>query len=489
MPPPPNKKVGPSVVVETSTNETAPLLVSDGTLQMDGMADDQIGGRPKRPPPSALFYATTSWVLFLEGLSSLSGLAISYFFKNTLKCEPAMLSTVSSLTNLPWTCKPLYGFVSDAYPVFGYRRRPYIFLAGLLGSLSWVLMWWWVDGVWQGFWCMLIGSAAIAVANVMSQALVVQRSKGESQEFASHLQSVVWGAAFTGALIGSFLSGYLLKFMSDRSVFLLCAALPFTLVGLAFVIPDPKVVASKEGAEAERLKLQALMRDLYTTLMLPDIFYPTAFIFLLNATPSTGSAWFYFYSSKPPLGLGFTSEFLGTVNVVGSVCNLAAVVLFQAFLKKTAFRPLLIWGTVISTALGLSNLLLVFHTNRQWGIPDTFFCVGESAVQSVVGWVTSMPIIVLAARLCPEGMEGTMYALIMSINNLGGIVGSQFGALICALLGVSSTNLDNFWLLVFICNASNILPLFLIGWIPARDPELMLAEKQQKTSTAPAGVL
>eukprot|EP00961_Rhodomonas_salina_P042572 572239-Rhodomonas_salina.1 len=48
-------------------------------------------------------------------------------------------------------------------------------------------------------------------------------------------------------------------------------------------------------------------------------------------------------------------------------------------------------------------------------------------VWQVVGWVTSMPIIVLAARLrvCPEGMEGTMYALIMSITNLGGIVGSQ----------------------------------------------------------------
>ena len=36
-----------------------------------------------------------------------------------------------------------------------------------------------------------------------------------------------------------------------------------------------------------------------------------------------------------------------------------------------------------------------------------------------------MPIIVLASRLCPEGMEGTIYALIMSINNMGGIISSQ----------------------------------------------------------------
>eukprot|EP00961_Rhodomonas_salina_P177977 2400212-Rhodomonas_salina.2 len=189
--------------------ETKLLLAADVSLPMHGFAD-QDDEKPKREPPSTLFYLTTSWVLFLEGLSSMSGLAISYFFKNTLHCKPAMLSTVSSLTNLPWTCKPLYGFMSDAFPIFGYSRLPYILIAGLFGGLSWFLMAVWVNGVWQGFWCMLIGSAAIAIANVMSQALVVERSKGESQEFASHLQSVVWGAAFTGALIGSWLSCYLL---------------------------------------------------------------------------------------------------------------------------------------------------------------------------------------------------------------------------------------------------------------------------------------
>jgi hypothetical protein len=58
----------------------------------------------------------------------------------------------------------------------------------------------------------------------------------------------------------------------------------------------------------------------------------------------------------------------------------------------------------------------------QYGIPDWFFCLGESAIQSVVGWVATMPIIVMASRLCPDGMEGTMYALIMSVNNLVSVI-------------------------------------------------------------------
>ena len=51
-------------------------------------------------------------------------------------------------------------------------------------------------------------------------------------------------------------------------------------------------------------------------------------------------------------------------------------------------------------------------------------------IKKKTGWVTTMPIIVLASRLCPEGMEGTIYALIMSINNMGGIISSQIGAIL-----------------------------------------------------------
>ena len=47
-----------------------------------------------RPPPTFKFYLVTSWVLFLEGLSGISGLAVSYFYKNTLKVDPSTLTQV-----------------------------------------------------------------------------------------------------------------------------------------------------------------------------------------------------------------------------------------------------------------------------------------------------------------------------------------------------------------------------------------------------------
>ena len=218
MAPPSSKKTG--LKIEQLASESAPLLATDGPVLADNYETMPTagGGVGSGTSPGMIFYISTSWVLFLEGLSGMSGLAVSYFYKNTLKVDPATLTTVSSLTSLPWTCKPLYGFMSDAFPIFGYRRKPYIFLAGLFGCLSWVLMWCAVDGVWAGFTCMLIGSTAIAVANVISEAMVVERSKGESQEFASHLQSVVWGACSVGSLIASFLSGWILKFMTDRQV-------------------------------------------------------------------------------------------------------------------------------------------------------------------------------------------------------------------------------------------------------------------------------
>ena len=39
-----------------------------------------------------------------------------------------------------------------------------------------------------------------------------------------------------------------------------------------------------------------------------------------------------------------------------------------------------------------------------------------------------MPVLVLAAKLCPPGMEATLFATLMSISNAGSVTGSLVGA-------------------------------------------------------------
>lgn len=61
-------------------------------------------------------------VYFVQGALGLARLATTYFFKDELHLAPAEVAALSGLFTLPWVFKPLYGFLSDGLPVFGYRR-------------------------------------------------------------------------------------------------------------------------------------------------------------------------------------------------------------------------------------------------------------------------------------------------------------------------------------------------------------------------------
>jgi BT1 family len=80
-----------------------------------------------------------------------------------------------------------------------------------------------------------------------------------------------------------------------------------------------------------------------------------------------------------------------------------------------------------------------------------------------------MPVLVLAARLCPKGVEATLFALLMSVVNVSGVLSHELGALLTYWLGVTETNFDKLWLLVLITNLSTLLPLPLLNWLPSAD--------------------
>ena len=155
----------------------------------------------------------------------------------------------------------------------------------------------------------------------------------------------------------------------------------------------------------------------------------------------------------------FSPEFLGLVRLVTSIAALVGIGLYQKFLKTVSLRRVLSWSIVISSGLGMTMLLLVTHTNRVIGINDRWFSLGDSLILTVMGEITFMPVLILSARLCPKGIEATLFALLMSILNLSGLVSHELGVLLTQWLRITQTNFDSLWILVIITNLSTLLPL------------------------------
>ncbi len=407
------------------------------------------------PTPELLAILT---VYFVQGILGLARLAVSFFLKDDLGLSPAEVSALVGVASLPWMIKPLFGFISDGLPLFGYRRRSYLIISGVLGTLAWVAMATVVETAWAATLAIALSSLSVAFSDVIVDSLVVERARSESVAKAGSLQSLCWGTSALGGLVTAYLSGFLLEQFSTRIVFGITATFPLLVSVAAWMIAEAQLTKPPEWQIVTNQVSQ-----LWQAVKQKQIWMPTAFLFLWQATPTAESAFFFFTTNE----LGFPPEFLGRVRLVTSIAALVGVWVFQRFLKNVPFRVIFGWSTVISALLGLSTLLLVTHANRALGISDRWFSLGDSLVLTVMGQIAFMPVLVLAARLCPPGIEATLFALLMSIVNLAGLVSYETGAALMHWLGVSENNFTNLALLVLITNLSTLLPLPLLRWLPA----------------------
>ncbi|MGL4881835.1 MAG: folate/biopterin family MFS transporter, partial [Waterburya sp.] len=168
-------------------------------------------------PTPELFAILT--VYFVQGILGLARLAVSFFLKDDLGLTPAEVAALTGIASLPWVIKPLFGFMSDGLPIFGYRRRPYLILSGLLGTFSWLAMATFVNSAGTATLVILLTSLAVAVSDVIVDSLIVERAREESLAQAGSLQSLSLGCSALGGLLTAYFSGLLLQHLSSSQVF------------------------------------------------------------------------------------------------------------------------------------------------------------------------------------------------------------------------------------------------------------------------------
>lgn len=261
--------------------------------------------------------------------------------------------------------------------------------------------------------------------------------------------------------------------MSPRAVFGIASFLPLAVSGMSFLIQEKPMgkqtsnngsIRNGEtgGAENEAPRpIREQLSTLWSALRQPNIYKPVLFLFLWKATPTSDGAMLYFMTND----IGFGPEFLGRVSLITAASSLFGVWLYNTYLSRVPIKDVLFWTSIVSVPLGLTQLLLISHYNRQLGIPDGAFVFGDDIVLSILGEMAFLPTLVLAARLCPPGVEAVLFATLMSIYNGAGTVGTEIGAALTKFLCVTDTDFSNLALLTIICNVSSLFPLVFINWL------------------------
>ncbi len=266
---------------------------------------DHVRNNNDQPPDNNQL--TPSWdlvaialVYSVQGLLGLSRLAVSFFFKDELNIQPTELALLTGIALSPWVVKPLYGccvwycvwwwwcccvsccaccvhnhqciphspqptlpppppfktlppppphkhsygFVSDTVPLFGYRRRSYLALCGLLGAASWLTLALGVDNVQGAVLALFLGSISTACSDVVVDSIVVERCRNKPQATAGSLQSLCWTFQSLGGIASAYFSGWAVELYGTRPVFAVTAAFPLLVSLSAFFIIEQRVGGS-----------------------------------------------------------------------------------------------------------------------------------------------------------------------------------------------------------------------------------------------------
>jgi folate/biopterin transporter len=384
---------------------------------------------------------------FLLGFCfSFPAIAMRYWMMEWV--SPAQMAAIFGITSIPWCLKPLYGFISDSYPICGYRRRPYIIIGGYLSSIMWILLPFCPRDEFVVTLVMTLSSTGLCLADVMADSLLVEIARKESDDDKGTIQSYSWMLRFSGGLSASIFGAIAYDYMGAVKVFHINSLIPICISISAMCMKGSRTIGDTVNWRNTARKLSSVVRK-------SAVYRPAIFLFLICVTPGYGSVLTFFYERE----LGFTPDNFGTLDVLGHVVAIIGTFIYKKYLRNVSFRRIFAVALFLSFILENSLLLLVFHTNRSLGIPDFVFAVIERIVITLVGQFITMPMVVLGARLCPVGVEGTLYALLMSITNIGGVVSEEWGSLLTTMFGVSSTNFSNLWKLMLLCHFFDLIPL------------------------------
>jgi folate/biopterin transporter len=426
----------------------------------------------------ASFLLLMSLGYFTQGLRCFPWMAMSYWYKDTLKVDPGQMQFLMSTAALPMVAKPIYGIISDSVYIKGAHRLPYLIIAGALQLFAWTAI-----AVHSGVSStasvltlfLTITNLGGAISEVVNDAMIAEAGKNKAGAQQGELQSFAWLALASGGVVGNLTAGYAVKILSPRAMLTIFISLVAAQLVLALTVSErsfalgPIKKDTDDSPESKHVEKGAAvaMRDqiskLKASLQKPEIFKPLLwFLSSYAVIPGLGSALFYYQTQYLRLG----ASVLGLARVVGQVGLLFGSMLYNKSLKNVPIRRMFATVQVLLSLCMLTDIVLVKRINLDLGIPDKWFVLGASAFVEAIGQFKILPFMVLLAKLCPPGSEASLFAFFMSAQCLAGLTNGYLGVALASYLQISAHDFSGLPLGICIQAFFALIPVLWIGLIP-----------------------
>ena len=428
----------------------------------------------------------------LKGVAAgLAGSAALPLFMKRFKVSIERFQAYEIAIMTPWSLKPAIGLISDLLPVRGQSKVPYMIFASVLGTASF-------GGLAFIHQCsagaakiaallLTVISFEIATVDLLAEGKYAEQMR-KHPETGGALPSFVWASLFVGSIVAAAVAGPLSDAGHYRDIFVLAIPAASCVIGplVRGWFPDPqnvkagcaklKAVATGGTVSNQRLATLAIMmaassvaltvislRTRNPTIKLafavtvsvtlciaahyllpPKIARCNLYMFLATTSHiSLVGALDYFYTASkecihdaPHFSMTF---FVTWSQIAASVASLLAVAIFQRYLQSWRLRPLFWVSTVVRCAAAVADLVIVNRLNKRVGIPDKIaYMLGNNVAESVAGQLDLMPAVVLTSKLCPPGMEATVYAILAGFQNFGGSVSAAVGSALTSQFNIKA---------------------------------------------------
>jgi MFS family permease len=396
---------------------------------------------PFRSPDARRLAMLFAVVYFSQGMYYVSAQPVTLTLKERLGLTASQVATFGWITLLPWVIKPVYGLLSDSVPLFGRRRKSYFLLTCALATAAGIVL---AARTMPGYWTlalliMTIGFG-IAFTDVLTDAMMVEN--GKPLGLTGAFQSVQWAAINVATILVGVIGGYFAEHRDLGDALLVAAAFPFValVMGAIFIHEPPARPGREEFREAWRGIRRAVGdRTLWVV---------AGFIFFWTFSPSIGIPLFYFQTDT----LKFSQQFIGLLGSLTAGASIVGAALYAPLSRRVSLQRII----VVSIGIGVVSTLayLLYRNAASAVVIDTLF--------GGLGMITQLAFLDLAAKACPKHAEGTFFALLMSVYNLG-VQGSQVtGGYLYDYIGYTSLVLISAamtaaaWLLVPLVNIPEI---------------------------------